>query len=235
MDHITLRVSNAPFPVALRRLMRSREDRGGRPFEIRQWAAYRIEEGVYVFVGDQSLPNERVTLTLKEADLTSALRRVCDKVEISYVFAFEDCVSQKITLSLEDVPLDQAVQRILQAAAPSRPLTFQLGRGILMVCPPPGPQVGATPLLPETLNRTITARFRDQNLWTALYGLLGVLKVNYSLVIDIAQSRNLAKFAAEGVTGRQLLERLLNVDPGNWRYFLQNDVLWVKGKNDSPG
>ena len=130
--------------------------------------------------------SDRISLDLTGLDLTSALQRVCDQTKISYVFALQGCKAQKVTLALKDVSIDQAVQRILDAAAPSLPLRPLLERGVLMVCPAPGPHARPEPgteRWAERLKARVTARFRNEDLSLSLNSLLSVLEVNYGFSI----------------------------------------------------
>jgi len=159
-------------------------------------------------------PPRSVSVTLTNLDLTSALQRVCDQAEISYVFALEGCTAQRVTLTLKDVPLDQAIQQILKAAAPSLPLKSVVRPWAVTVgsAPVSRPSFQA-PLDPtaERLKSHVIARFRDLSVYLSLSALLDALKINYNLDMDgrSAGADHTLQFTGADIPAQDLLDRLM--------------------------
>ena len=57
---------------------------------------------------------QHLSIDLRNLDLTLALQRVCDQAEISYVLALQGYKTQRVTLALREVPLDQALIGVLR-------------------------------------------------------------------------------------------------------------------------
>jgi len=180
-----------------------------------------------------------LSLTLTNLDLTTALQRVCDQAEISYVFALQGCTAQRVSLTLKDVTLDQAIKQILTISSPSLPLKYTVQPWFVAVGAPQEPQPPSKATLDPAVERLkwhVTARFRDLSLNLSVDALLGALKIPYDLDID-RQSFSAGptvSYTGADVPAQDLLHRLMKQSRYPLSYWTERGVFIVGLRDNAP-
>ena len=182
------------------------------------------------------------SLRLKHQDLLSALRRVCEHDHIRYIIRMDGWTASKVTLDLHKVTFDQAIWRILAAAAPSPPLQTAWYDDILVLSPQRVSSANSVPTVSPIKTRLtahVSAHLYSMDLGYALYLMQSTLGIDYHTKQRDESQRDENREGAirinlTDVSISRLLEGLLKQHPHPMTTWFQGDSLWLGRKDDAP-